>query len=1011
MRKFTLNLSRFAALLAILFVGVGSALAQTKDNPVDLGEMELNKTYETKWGGYYTGWFTSPVDGTMYTCAGLEFSTSSDFSSLVPDNWSGYGEKAYYYNLKANTVYYMRCADWTGVQNSSITLFMDGIAGNDLKIVNCKPAIGGVYSSANGETVNIEFSSPMASGVKGSIITPDGSTTTAGIQVSSYSTFLDVNLATAVDRLLASGKLKKGDKFTLKLTGVKTAGGVAYDGTGIVELEFISAGKSVTLVSNTVPTEFLSYYVPDSPAGIFTLTFDGDLSTTKLPNVSLSFGNIDNDVNGGYYHESIPCTVDGNVLSINVTGKSRRVTEMIGTNPASQYMTLQVSGVRDADGNYVASTGAGTIGSYTFAMTYKEVERVNVMGDFTPANGTSLNGVEKLEIWVNGVEAIDFSGVKFEYVDADGSVKSVIVPRSEVAYEPENATSGVFTVTIPAEVKGKKNVKVTFADLVANDGYDHQFDIMAEYDGLVIVHSDPANGSEMANVAEGTVMTVDFNYAEQYPNMYVEYEIHDLNATNPDLEIVKAYTFMMRQDNGSYTSEFMQPLKLMRDHSYSVVFTAWESEALKYEGKPALGTTTLTWYGLTEPMKTSVTKFVKITPDTETVLTAEDNVMTVEFDGLVKIDPADARIVEGQGLTLPFESVVPVDGVEDEEAGMVSNIWKLTISPDYMKTLDAQLVFSFQAYDVMGDLVVPEDEENPTEESCFIFTYKMAAMYKDFDTDPANNSDVASVSKIVVSSELGIGESYLTPVTDVVVMSMFGSQVAKVVSVEMPDVELGKTATEMSLILDKEITDEGTYMVNFPAGLFVIGDGEVTYQSAEKMIRFSVVKPAVPMAYTTDPAEGDVVSLSKVTLTFTEGLAGDGIARSWDGSNATLTLPGGEVVNIDNVEPTSVDPDNWDIPFNMLEIVLPETYTAVGAYKITIPAGYLINGMDNYDNEIVLNYTIGQSGISNIVAPVNGVYEVYNLMGVRVAVVETAAELNQLPAGIYIVNGVKYAVR
>lgn len=1018
MRKFTLSLSRFVALLAVLLMGVGTGLAQTKDNPLDLGELQINHTYtDLKWGGYYTGWFVSPIKGTMYTCAGIEIGKDAEFTQIVPDKWEGYGEKAYSFELEANTTYYLRCADWTGLQQSQFTLYMEGVGDVQLELVNCDPAQGSAYSSANNNPIILEFSSPMdVSAVKSEIVAPDGTKVNTGIGVTAYGNYLNFAPATVIDRLVNQGHLKKGDKFSLNLTNVKSATGSLYKGTGELSLEFVSAGENVVLVSETVPDEFLSYYAPDSPAGIFTMTFSAPLSTTELPSAYLAFGNIDNDADGGYYHEVVPCTVEGNVITINVTGKSRRVAEMIGANAPSEAIVLHVSNVRDADGNFVASPGDGTVGSYTFGMKYTELQRVNILAEFTPFNGTSLNGVNELSIWVNGVNQIDFSGVKFEYVDANGETKSVIVPRAEVSYTAveDDPTQGTFKVTIPEAVKGQKNVKVTFADLTVNDGYDHQYDIMAEYDGLVILNANPANGTEVTAINTGDVLTVDFNYADTYPNMYVEYEIHDLNAVNPDYEIIKAYTYMIRQENGSYTSEFFQDYNLVRGHAYSVLFTAWESEDLMHQGSAPLGTTTLTWYGLTEPFKASDTKLVGLTPDPATAqLTTADNEITIEFDGLVSIAPADAQILTGSGTSIDFASVEPVGDTDNtEDNRVVATTWKLTIPQSYLNSLNSQLLFSVKVYDVEGLLVVPADEEYPSEESYFTFTYDVAARYADFDVTPGEESEISSLKEIIVSNTAGINESFLVAPSQIIVSEMRGGEVAHVETIEAPEIELGQVRTSLKLILDKEITTPGNYIIDFPAGVFVIGEEYEAKSSAAKTVRILIKEPAAPLSYTTDPKEGNVESLSKVTMTF-ENVGTDGINRSWSGI-ATITLPSGDVVELKNdadVEVTSVDPSNWDIPFNMVVITLPETYTGAGNYTITLPAGYLNIGSGTNEADIVLHYTIGQSGISSVIAPADGVYEVYNLQGVQVGVFESADELSQLPAGLYIINGVKYLVR
>ncbi len=59
----------------------------------------------------------------------------------------------------------------------------------------------------------------------------------------------------------------------------------------------------------------------------------------------------------------------------------------------------------------------------------------------------------------------------------------------------------------------------------------------------------------------------------------------------------------------------------------------------------------------------------------------------------------------------------------------------------------------------------------------------------------------------------------------------------------------------------------------------------------------------------------------------------------------------------------------------------------------------------------IFNYDTTQSGLDSVIAPENGSYIVYNLQGIHVATVESPAELENLPAGLYIVNGVKTVIK
>lgn len=55
--------------------------------------------------------------------------------------------------------------------------------------------------------------------------------------------------------------------------------------------------------------------------------------------------------------------------------------------------------------------------------------------------------------------------------------------------------------------------------------------------------------------------------------------------------------------------------------------------------------------------------------------------------------------------------------------------------------------------------------------------------------------------------------------------------------------------------------------------------------------------------------------------------------------------------------------------------------------------------------------SLTNASVDDIIADGDGVYVVYNLHGIKVMETENVADVNNLPKGIYIVNGSKVVVR
>ena len=99
----------------------------------------------------------------------------------------------------------------------------------------------------------------------------------------------------------------------------------------------------------------------------------------------------------------------------------------------------------------------------------------------------------------------------------------------------------------------------------------------------------------------------------------------------------------------------------------------------------------------------------------------------------------------------------------------------------------------------------------------------------------------------------------------------------------------------------------------------------------------------------------------------------------------------------------------------MLILKLDTPVNENGSYTILFPEGVFVigNDMASWNSaEKSITFTVdGDSGIEGITADENGVFVVYNFSGIHVATVATAAELNSLPAGFYIVNGRKMLIK
>ena len=177
------------------------------------------------------------------------------------------------------------------------------------------------------------------------------------------------------------------------------------------------------------------------------------------------------------------------------------------------------------------------------------------------------------------------------------------------------------------------------------------------------------------------------------------------------------------------------------------------------------------------------------------------------------------------------------------------------------------------------------------------------------------------------------------------------------------------------------------------------------------------------MVYQLDRATMEVAEVDPADRSTVESLSTIGITMSEEVGN----------LNYDNTV-TLVDANGTDYSCaidydgdNMAKVVvtLDDEITADGTYTLTIPEktifsmnadfGYVDQygnpEGDFYNSEMTFVFYIGQgTGISAIKTDADGNVKVYTIDGVYVGTGKAADMLNNLPKGIYVVNGTKIAI-
>lgn len=896
-------------------------------------------------------------------------------------SWSGYTEAS----LKAGTPYYINVP---GTLSKSTTKYFKGVfeAGvNELKLTAINFEEGKTFdiSDTRGGQLNLSFNMNAKSeetNVKiGNIIDCNVETRT-----STNAGGLYVLLKDSLISWLNKGKIVGGEEMIITVKNIRAAAdeNIKYGKDGNLTLKFLTPSKPHTLVSKQLPDPFLSYWPKGDERGMIVLTFDSDVmagdAQTAKGSFTLGYAEMD-DV----YVESLEPSMfraEGNKLYIDFTGKLR-TKETMGLKNDWDIITLRLMNVKMADGTNVFSAGAGTSGSFTFTMNYKEYKS-NLAFELTPADGEKLTE-NTVKIYFSDKNAITFEGVKFTYQDENDKKYQTVVTEGITSTE-EGDEAIEYVIPITDAIKNGKNVRFTLTGVVANDGLDHS-DITAKWNP----------GPELvATLAPSNLSVKDGSVVKSFDKITLTFDEDvtiDANAKAADVTFKDAKSgriiYASAESVEDNTKQIViAPAEDLKDkHEYILTINKGvivNKEYAETNGKYGNYMTEQS-YGFTIYANVGAYDFVTSPVEGSTV----NEISTIICSMIPGANVGSSAI----GYANPTDKFVYLLNEKNEKiatatCGDVENGMYIKFSPAITEPGTYTVHIEDSVYFV-GTGFEAAQNENPVE---FKYTVIAAPEKLEFTTDPENESTITSLGEIVIMSDKDIYGT-TTPIQAYCDRQVFNG------TLTMGDINRREAYIEFTDAAGEPITAEGDYRIEIPAGVF---GNKAWYDSdclsgacnAATTLYYTVGKEASEITYTADPANGSKVdALGTVTIDYntTSIMASSGKIEIYkDGKK------------LKEVEADVVYKDPNDFNEVSHKAALEVNETEAGVYTIKIPEGYFVD--DNGDNipAVTLTYYVGvASGIQNINAAIaNGT--VYNLNGVKV---------NKATKGIFIVNGKKVA--
>lgn len=941
----------------------------TEDGVLRIYAQETNisvSTDETKAGNKISAWKYKPTideDGTT---------------------WSGYTEAS----LKAGTPYFINVP---GTLSKSTKKYFKGVfeAGvNELKVTAINFEEGKTFdiSDTRGGQLNIEFNTNAKSeetNVKiGNIIDCNVETRTSTNTGSLY-----VLLKDSLISWLNKGKIVGGEEMIITVKNIRAAAdeNIKYGKDGNLTLKFLTPSKPHTLVSKQLPDPFLSYWPKGDERGMIVLTFDADVMPGEAQTAKGSFtiGYAESDDIYVEYLEPSMFRADGKKLYIDFTGKLR-TKETMGLKNNWDLITLRLMNVKMADGSNVFSEGAGTSGSFTFTMNYKEYKS-NLAFELTPADGEKLKE-NNVKIYFSEKDAIKFDGVKFTYQDENDKKYQTTVTEGITSEVEGDAIEYIIPIT--DAIKNGKNVRFTLTGVVANDGLDHS-DITARWNpGQELVATlAPSSVYMNESVKEVDIVKNYYRHVLEFnEDITINENASAADVTYKDTKSGRIIYGYVKSVNNNSKQVIVIPAEDLKDkHEYELTIkerVIVNKEFVETNGK----------YGNVMPEQSY--KFtIYANKDAYDFITSPVEGSNVnEISTIVcSMKPGANAGTSAIGYAHRTDKFVYLLNEKNEKVatatcGDVENGMFIKFSPAITEPGTYTVHIEDSVY-FIGTGFEAVQNEQPVE---FKYTVVAAPEELQFTTDPENESTITSLGEIVIMSDKDIYGT-TTPIQAYCDRQVFNG------TLTMGGVNRREAYIEFTDAAGEPITAEGEYRIKIPAGVF---GNKAWYDSdclsgacnAATTLYYTVGKEATEITYTADPADGSKVdALGTVTIDYntTSIMASSG--------QIVIYKDGKELKKVE-AEVVYKDPNDFNEVSHKATVAV--NATEKGVYTIEIPEGYFNDENGDPIPAVTLTYYVGvASGIQNINAAIsNGT--VYNLNGVKV---------NKATKGIFIVNGKKVA--
>lgn len=590
-----------------------------------------------------------------------------------------------------------------------------------------------------------------------------------------------------------------------------------------------------------------------------------------------------------------------------------------------------------------------------------------------------LDHPDSIKLTLNTKGAISFKGMKFDYLNASDNFKSETIELAKIATK-DTLDGGIeYRVAAPTQLKNNKAMNVRVS-LVGQENLDGQ-----ERDSLSTTYNQMSLKiiAPMALTA-AKALQIDTLKGNDSIKVQLPVELHERigvvyyfikNTTTGVTEhsgyITKGFAQDAADDyaKGIWGSDFIQDQTFYEGNTYSISAFALMSDQQYSTKIPAgryLAADSITGIeGTAETYKYSTVKHVSTTPSDKTFIIEqpEDAVITMTFDGLVKVDQDNSNIITGSNSTYDFTKIYPVDEEGNETNDAYSKTWKLDGS-GYIKAYPAvAMQTSIIVVDEKGLHV--EGNAGFEDTSNFYYGFENAYGAPTSTLTPANNATVDVLDTIIVDNSLGLGLAYRVKDEKFTLTDENGNVVAIAADCISNDTKTAqdKSPKSVKIALSKKIKKAGRYVLDIPYSYFILGSDNYTYYGGHQTDTIFVSGNAdYPMVETITPdttavnegaTEKLIESLSTITLTFDEA-----VEVNTENEEAITVSNAQSKATYDHT--VALSADGKTVTITLSEAILADE-AAKKYIGVTIPAGYFVTAEGTKSALVNAYFTVGKA--------------------------------------------------